>query len=1034
MLSTKTGSQSLAAVCLNLRRPSVAFLCAGLIACAAGGTTARAETYTWTGAISARPDEFWWEGNWTPAGGPPNDNADVARFTASPSSEYLVKWEGSMTNRSLRVESGVRVRLFGATTWGSARVYALDSATDSAFIGLAAGPLAQLTLAHYSGIKHSIEAGGFLVIGNAAGSNGKLVLEEFDWSSSSYTYVGNYGTGWLESDIWGSLTNTSGTVAVHPGSVGVVHMHGVWTNTSTLTIGNQGLGTLTIGGSGEVSNDGHGFIAKLSGSTGAVLMGEYEYSESTWDNNDSLYVGGSDTAAGGTATLTVGPGGVLTAANDLMLYSGNTVNLDGVINAGSLSGASNVLNWTAGELNITASDVTVGFNQPLGGNAHVGAGQTLTASGALRVGPVLGATMIAQGGATIATHSGVIGSTAEGSIPSDMLVNGDGTTWQMTGGLSVRGLADANLTIVDGAIVSNEGAFVAQFPDSHGDVTMSGAGARWDSTGALHLGGRVGTPGGTGMVRVDTGATLTVGSTLKVWYDYQLWVNGGTVVTTDLVVAGTIDVTSGTLDLRDGAMNIYGGGLLEGSILGNANTQVTLQDTGSTWSMTGPLDVGSDTEGNNQVASLLVAAGTEVMTDDTVRMLAPNAFVLTGGAVTAAEIDLGGADFQGFGALNGRIVGAGTVITATGDLAMGDDAHLLGFNYGGELQVGANTVTLNSLGYARPGALTTIQTGGILAAPNGLLLGSGDNLTGTGTVAAPVAADFGSMIIAQNGPLDLGDSTAIDGFFSDGILETGGNTVTIHDANQAVLGSVTVLGMGFGSGVLVAANGAVVEFGKNVIGFGAFKTPDDPTTPLINNGAIAGLAPIRQIVLSGYIKGVGTLDNVTITGTDAPGFSTARVYRGNVTYGGTLEIEIGGHSPGSRHDQINHSGQAGLGGELRIELLNGFEPDVGDRFVIMTFASHTGEFALVTGRGDCSGPVFRVEYNETEVTIVATDPLQGDINVDGKVNLDDYERLAPCLAGPDGWIAPQCECFDVDQSGAVDLQDFQVFQTAMTGG
>ncbi len=71
--------------------------------------------------------------------------------------------------------------------------------------------------------------------------------------------------------------------------------------------------------------------------------------------------------------------------------------------------------------------------------------------------------------------------------------------------------------------------------------------------------------------------------------------------------------------------------------------------------------------------------------------------------------------------------------------------------------------------------------------------------------------------------------------------------------------------------------------------------------------------------------------------------------------------------------------------------------------------------------------------NVTDVTIVAVEPLQGDINVDGKVNLDDYKRLAPCLAGPDGSVAPQCECFDVDQSGAIDLRDFRVFQTAMTG-
>ncbi len=205
--------------------------CVVVTICMAGATPAHAVTYTWTGGFS---DSFFTGGNWTPSGGPPNDSADTARFTASPSHEYTVSWSGDITNKSLHVESGVLVTLWGSSNTGFAKVYTLDSTLGSAFIGLGAGPLCQLTLSDNGQIGHSIEATGYLVIGNGAGSNGRLILDGFDWSSTSYTYVGNYGLGYLEADSWSTLTNTSGTLGVNPGSSGVAAVSGSWINTSTL--------------------------------------------------------------------------------------------------------------------------------------------------------------------------------------------------------------------------------------------------------------------------------------------------------------------------------------------------------------------------------------------------------------------------------------------------------------------------------------------------------------------------------------------------------------------------------------------------------------------------------------------------------------------------------------------------------------------------------------------------------------------------------------------------------------------------------
>ncbi len=198
-----------------------------------------------------------------------------------------------------------------------------------------------------------------------------------------------------------------------------------------------------------------------------------------------------------------------------------------------------------------------------------------------------------------------------------------------------------------------------------------------------------------------------------------------------------------------------------------------------------------------------------------------------------------------------------------------------------------------------------------------------------------------------------------------------------------MLGSLTTLGDPDNpdvKGNLTAPNGLLVEFGKSVQGFGTIDTPDDPAKPLINNGHIQGFAPDAILRLQGYVKGVGTLDNVVIMGTDAPGFSPASVNRGSVTYSGTLEIEIAGTTPGSGHDQINHilgAGIAYLGGTLDVQLTGGFIPSLGDTFDILTATAvqRTFDFELLpTLTGDLT---WIVDYQTSGVSLVVRVPEPG---------------------------------------------------------
>jgi len=214
-------------------------------------------------------------------------------------------------------------------------------------------------------------------------------------------------------------------------------------------------------------------------------------------------------------------------------------------------------------------------------------------------------------------------------------------------------------------------------------------------------------------------------------------------------------------------------------------------------------------------------------------------------------------------------------------------------------------------------------------------------------IAGRVAADIGSTI-AATGALSIGDAASPDGFFSRGELRVLDHTVALLDSNQAVLGSLTRLGNAGVGGALNSPHGILLDFGNNIVGFGTINTPNDVLRPAINNGVITGNSPVEKITLTGYIKGVGSLDNVLVAGTSSPGFSPAAVYFGSVDFGSTSKLiaELEGLLPGSSgYDQLNFSGTAAPAGTLNVELINGFVPNVGNTFTLITAAGGiTGAF------------------------------------------------------------------------------------------
>jgi len=325
--------------------------------------------------------------------------------------------------------------------------------------------------------------------------------------------------------------------------------------------------------------------------------------------------------------------------------------------------------------------------------------------------------------------------------------------------------------------------------------------------------------------------------------------------------------------------------------------------------------------------------------------------IFEGGVVDADTcwIQPGGM-LSGYGMLEGAVHGGDlSVISASGSgLTLGDADGYSGFVTEGALVVADSQVVLLTKGFAGLGNETTLN-GGSLVAANGVAIATGDDIVGEGTVEGKIAAGFGSMIEAR-GPLSLGDATAYDGFFSDGSLLTGVNTVTIYDRNEAVLGSLTELGDGASGGTLTAGTADpsdthahfLLEQGKNMVGRGEVNGNYKNHGHVIGDGT--GLE--ERIIFNApwIVTGKGTFENTLILGTFAPGESPAVTSGTNQGFGGTVEVELGGTTAGfgdDNHDQVADDGTILLVGGPTLENLpwNDFVPMVGDEFVIMTWAA-----------------------------------------------------------------------------------------------
>jgi hypothetical protein len=130
------------------------------------------------------------------------------------------------------------------------------------------------------------------------------------------------------------------------------------------------------------------------------------------------------------------------------------------------------------------------------------------------------------------------------------------------------------------------------------------------------------------------------------------------------------------------------------------------------------------------------------------------------------------------------------------------------------------------------------------------------------------------------------------------------------------------------------------------------------------------------------LKGSGETDwDLLNEGIVSPGYSpgSQTVDTFTQTSEGILEIELAGLVAGTQYDQLNVNESANFGGTLKISLLDGFKPNIGDTFDIITYGSATGLFTNLAGLyGFHSDYYFELVQTANKLQLVTREIVEGD--------------------------------------------------------
>lgn len=503
-----------------------------------------------------------------------------------------------------------------------------------------------------------IESGGVVssiggYLGDNAVASGTAIVTGAGstWTSGSLS-VGGSGSGSLTVQNGGTVTTSSGTLGSSADSTGTATVTGIgssWANSRSLSVGQTGIGGLTVEKGGQVSN-AEGYLGYNTGSTGTVTV---TGAGSTWTNSANAYVGRN-----GSGTLLVECGANVSSVAGYIGYNTGSYGTVTVTGAGS-TWANKGNDLSVGRSGIGTLTIAdggkvsnmysyLGYELGSSGTATVsGVGSTWASSLSMYVGlNGSGALAIANGGkVSIAGYTGqfaIIGCNAGSS--GTTTVNGAGSSWAISGWLTVGSGGSGALTIADSAKVSNTDGEIGYNSGSNGTVTVTGAGSKWTNSDLY-----VGRSGGSGTLLIGSGGAVSSASG---------YVGGDSGSKGIATVTGATSTWANSSALyvgvsSSGALIVADGGKVSNTmgVLGcnpGSNGTATVTGGNSTWTSSSALYVGASGSG-----SLIIADGGKVSNTYCTLGLDPGSrgtATVTGGGSTWASsynLEVGSEDYDG---------------------------------------------------------------------------------------------------------------------------------------------------------------------------------------------------------------------------------------------------------------------------------------------------------------------------------------------------------------------------------------------------
>lgn len=771
--------------------------------------------------------------------------------------------------------------------------------------------------------------GGLLTI-----DNGK-VLQVPDFNVE----VGRDSTGTLDITSGGSVYSYHGRIGRLAGNSGTVNVSGTgatWSTSHLFIVADCGTGALNISAGGSISA-ATGIIGYSPGSNGTLTIGG---TSSTASVSGSMYVGGYDSAAGGTGTVTVNTGGTLNVTNTLKIWAPGTVNLNGgTINVNSIDRAG-TFSWNSGTLRFTTDPLYIKPDQTaFGSSLTVGTGKRLEVHNTLFVGEDgNGSLAVTGGGKVVAESECYLGKGTTGHWGS-VAVQDTGSNVSVMRDLFVGYSDEGALNISNQGVVSSEmNTYVGPFGTGYVNVSSGGS---LCSTGDLNLGyylvdsesGSYYTyASGNGSLTINQNSTVIAGGALRL-YSGIVNLNGGIIKASSIireswqVYPRSVDFhfNSGTINYTDDlVVNIgdYLQTILDGSLSIRANRQIAVN-------------------GSTTLNDTLYVDGGTLSTGSLI-----NAHYLRFNSgtfnLTSANFSVGASGIFG----SQLAIPSTKTINVTNATTIDAGSQLL-------LQNGRfSSGTLTNNGEIRlEGAASTLTAGTLTN--NGLVVGSGEiyapltnNTAGRVSVATAERLTFHGTNNTNNGELELvGGVMKFTGALANptngvivgnGTLETGGLT---NDGQIAFSATSNVRGpVANNQYGLIISSGGTTTFYDDVVSNGEIHTSLNSFTVFF--GSVSGRAAFT---------GPGT---VLFEGDIHPGNSPAKVnFQGHLQMGdeSKLYAEIGGSVVDTGYDRLAVTKTAFVAGKLDVRLINGFTPTALQTFDILTAGQALdGEFSNVT--------------------------------------------------------------------------------------